>query len=102
MKVRFSLYARILLWFLLSLALVGGIVLAFVLMQFRLDVAWSEGSDWLKPEWNRGKQHPSILDLRRLFWRHQHKFSNTLRQLEETAKTPWATIHGRKRADLAA
>ena len=45
------------------------------LMQFRLDDAWGEGSYWLKPEWNRRKQHPSILDLRRLFRRHGAKFS---------------------------
>ena len=72
------------------------------LMQFRLDAAWGEGSYWLKPEWNRRKQHPSILDLRRLFWRHRARFSKLLLRLEEIEKVPQVTIHAFQRADLAA
>ena len=67
------------------------------LMQFRLDAAWGEGSYWLRPEWNRRKQHPSILDLRRLFWRHRTRFSKLLRRLEEIEKVPQATTSGRNR-----
>ena len=47
------------------------------LLQFRLEAAWGEGSYWLKPQWNRRKQHPSILDLRRLFWRHRATTAST-------------------------
>jgi hypothetical protein len=53
------------------------------LMQFRLDAAWGKGSYWLKPEWNRRKRHPSILDLRRLFWRHRERIAKLLLALEE-------------------
>ena len=72
------------------------------LMQFRLDVAWGEGSYWLKPEWNPRKQHPSILDLRRLFWRQRTRFSKLLRRLEEIKKVPQATTSGRKSPEIAA
>jgi len=53
------------------------------LLQFRLDAAWGKGEWWTKPEWNRHKQHPSILDLRRLFWRHRERISQLLLKLEE-------------------
>ena len=72
------------------------------LMQFRLDATWGEGSYWLKPEWNRCKQHPSILDLRRLFWRYRPRFSKLLMRLEEIEKVPRAAIPARQRADRAA
>ncbi len=68
----------------------------------RVDAAWGEGSYWLQPEWNRGKQHPSILDLRRLFWRHRARFSKLLRRLEEIEKVPQATASARKTEQLAA
>ncbi len=72
------------------------------LMQFRLDAAWGEGSYGLKPEWNQRQQHPSILDLRRLFWRHRTRFSKLLRRLEEIEKVPQATTSARKPAEMAA
>ena len=72
------------------------------LMQFRLDATWGEGSYWLKPEWNRRKQHPSILDLRRLFWRYRPRFSKLLMRLEEIEKIPRAAIPARQRVDRAA
>ncbi len=72
------------------------------LMQFRLDAGWGEGSYWLQPEWNRPKQHPSILDLRRLFWRHRTRFSKLLLGLEEIEKVPQATTSARKSAEIAA
>lgn len=72
------------------------------LMQIRLDAAWGEGSYWLKPGWNRRKQHPSILDLRRLFWRHRTKFSKLLLRLEEIEKVPVAAIRACKRPEIAA
>ncbi|MFH1108014.1 MAG: transposase [Planctomycetota bacterium] len=72
------------------------------LMQFRLDAAWGEGSYWLKPQWNRRKQHPSILDLRRLFWRHRAEFSKLLLKLEEIAKVPPASIPAPNPREIAA
>ncbi len=72
------------------------------LMQFRLDAGWGEGSYWLKPEWNRRKVHPSILDLRRLFWRYRPRLSKLLMRLEEIDKIPRAAIPARQRADRAA
>ena len=71
-------------------------------MQFRLDAAWGEGRYWQKPEWNPRKQRPSILDLRRLFWRHREGFSKLLLELEEIEKVPPAAIPARKRARIAA
>jgi hypothetical protein len=58
------------------------------LLQGRVDQAWGSGSWWLKPEWNPRKRHASILDLRRLFWRHRREFSQFLLDLEELGKTP--------------
>ena len=72
------------------------------LMQFRLDAGWGERSYWLKPEWNQRKRHPSILDLRRLFWRYRSRFSKLLMRLEELEKIPRAAIPARQRADRAA
>ena len=72
------------------------------LMQIRLDGTWGEGSYWLKPPWNPRKQHPSILDLRRLFWRHRARFCKLLLELEEIEKVPVAAIPARKPTDIAA
>ncbi len=81
----------------------AGVALTLLrLMQFRLDVVCGEGSYWVKPEWNPRKQHPSILDLRRLFWRHRARFSKFLLQLEEIKKVPQATTSGRKSPEIAA
>ena len=68
----------------------------------RIVAAWGEGSYWLKPEWNPRKQHPSILDLRRLFWPHRAKFSKLLLRLEEIEKVPQATTSTRKPGEIAA
>lgn len=72
------------------------------LMQFRLDAGWGDGTYWLKPEWNPRKQRPSILDLRRLFWRHRQRFSKLLRKLEEIEKVPQAMAPSRKLVEVAA
>jgi hypothetical protein len=58
------------------------------LLQARLDQAWGPGSWWPTPEWNRRKCHASILDLRRLFWRHRAEFSRFLIDLEDLKKIP--------------
>jgi len=60
------------------------------LLQFRLDRDWGEQSWWSPPAWNQGKQHPSVLDVRRLFWRYRERFSKLLLGLEEIAKPPQA------------
>ncbi len=53
------------------------------LMQFQLDETNGEETWWHAPPWNPDKQHPSILDLRRLFQRHRSRFSKLLLRLEE-------------------
>jgi hypothetical protein len=58
------------------------------LLQARLEQAWDTGRWWFKPEWNRRKRHASILDLRRLFWRHRAEFSQFVRELEELKSIP--------------
>lgn len=58
------------------------------LLEDRVNAAWGEGSWWVAPEWNRHKSHPSVLDLRRLFWRHRAKVSQCLLALEEIEKLP--------------
>jgi hypothetical protein len=58
------------------------------LLQGRVDQAWGRGRWWWKPAWNPRKQHASILDLRRLFWRYRGEFSQFLLDLEELEKTP--------------
>lgn len=61
---------------------------ALRLTRFHLDAQWGEGTWWQVPEWNRRKRHPSLLDLRRLFWRHRERFSQFLRRLEELREPP--------------
>lgn len=58
------------------------------LLQGHVERTWGAGNWWLKPEWNPRKRHASILDLRRLFWRHRAEFSQFLVALEETRKIP--------------
>lgn len=58
--------------------------------QLELDETWGESAWWSAPEWNRRKRHPSILDLRRLFWRHRKRFSQLLCRLEDMRKPPQA------------
>lgn len=56
------------------------------LLQLELDAEEGEKSWWSPPEWNRRKQHPSLLDLRRLLWQHREEFSHFLADLEEKQK----------------
>jgi len=60
------------------------------LTQFRLDALLGETRWWEPPPWNSHKKHPSVLDLRRLFWKHRTRFSQLLRRLEEIQKPPQA------------
>jgi len=72
------------------------------LIQPQLDRAHGEGQWWLKPEWNRGKRHPSLLDLRRLFWRYRNDFSHFLCELENMQKLTPPPAPTQKRAAKAA
>lgn len=58
------------------------------LFQRRLDQAWGREGWWLKPEWNRRKRYPSILDLRRLFWRDRVALGQFLLKVEELKNIP--------------
>jgi hypothetical protein len=62
------------------------------LLQGRLDQAWDARTWWLKPEWNQQKQHASILDLRRLFWRWRATLSHFLVALENQENIPQASV----------
>jgi len=68
------------------------------LVRYRLDAAWGAGSWWSKPEWYRHKQHPSILDVRRLFWRYRQEFSQFLQELEDIEKVEEEPAPRRARA----
>jgi len=72
------------------------------LLQFRLDAAWGEGSWWTKPEWNRHKDHPSVLDLRRLFWRHRQRIAQFILDLEELENSTDVPTKREKSARTAA
>ena len=72
------------------------------LTQFCLDEVWGEETWWHRPEWNRRKNHPSVLDLRRLFWHHRGRFSKFLIRLEEFAKPPQARFLPRRPTARAA
>jgi hypothetical protein len=57
------------------------------LLQFRLDAA--RGTRWRPaPPWNPRKQHATILDLRRLFWKHRARFSQLAATLHDLRKPP--------------
>ena len=57
------------------------------LMQFRLDATC--GARWRPaPPWNLKKRHASILDLRRLFWKHRTRFSQLLSALDDLKEPP--------------
>jgi len=57
------------------------------LLQFRLQDAY--GANWCpRPPWNPTKRHASILDLRRLFWKHRPRFSQLLAALDDLPKPP--------------
>jgi hypothetical protein len=72
------------------------------LLEDRVDAAWGEGSWWVAPEWNRHKNHPSVLDLRRLFWRYRSQVSQCLLRLEEIEKLPRRPVGAEKAAAPAA
>ena len=62
------------------------------LMQFR--VARRFGEAWCPaPPWNSGKRHVSILDLRRLFWKHRLRFSQVMSALDDLRKPPQTKYH---------
>jgi len=62
------------------------------LMQFHLDAACGEA--WRPaPPWNPRKRHASILDLRRLFWKHRQRFSQVLAALDDLRKPPQTKFH---------
>jgi hypothetical protein len=71
------------------------------LTQFRLDA--SCGARWRPaPPWNLEKRHASILDLRRLFWKHRARFSQLLSALDDLKKPPQTKYHcGRQTARAA-
>ena len=58
------------------------------LLQTRLDQAWGSESWWCKAAGKHRKRHPSILDLRRLFWQYRMEFSPFLLALEDLEKIP--------------
>lgn len=72
------------------------------LLQRQLDRAWGQGTWWLLPDWKRHKKHPSVLDLRRLFWKHRESFSQFLLKLEEIEKLPNTTLRRGNQAAEAA
>jgi hypothetical protein len=57
---------------------------------------------WTPPPWNPGKRHPSLLDVRRLMWRHREKFSHFMLRLEKFAKPPQAHFPCRRATARAA
>jgi hypothetical protein len=71
------------------------------LMQYRLDAAC--GHAWRPtPPWNPRKRHASLLDLRRLFWKHRQRFSQVLAALDDLRKPPQTKYHcGRATARAA-
>jgi hypothetical protein len=57
------------------------------LLQFRLSAIY--GDDWRPiPPWNPNKRSISILDTRRLFWRHSRRFLKVISSLGEMKKAP--------------
>lgn len=71
------------------------------LMQFRLDHAG--GARWRPaPPWNLNKKHASILDVRRLFWKHRARFSQLLAKLDDLRIPPQSKFRcGRQTARAA-
>jgi hypothetical protein len=71
------------------------------LVQFRLDAA--RGPRWRPaPPWNPDKKHASILDLRRLFWRHRARFSQLVAAWDDLPKPPQTKYHCGQRTTRAA
>ena len=71
------------------------------IMQFRLEAI--DGNAWCSPPpWNLGKRHVSILDLRRLFWKHRQRFSKVMAVLDDLQKPPQTKFYcGRATARAA-
>lgn len=61
------------------------------LLQMELDAELGAKTWWTPPEWNPHKKHPSILDARRLLWKHRQAFSHFLEELEEMPKVEGPT-----------
>ena len=55
------------------------------LLQFRLKARFGDNW-WHKPDWNRRKRHPSLLDLRRLLWKNRDEIAKLLQDLEDFKK----------------
>jgi hypothetical protein len=72
------------------------------LLQTRLDQAWGRGSWWFKPAWTHRNHHPSMLDLRRWFWRYRAEFSPFLLALEDLENIPQSLGPRRNLAETAA
>jgi len=71
------------------------------LVQFRLDNVYRDA--WrLAPPWNPRKQHASILDLRRLFWKHRARFSQLLAALDDLRKPPQTKFRSGRQTARAA
>ena len=59
------------------------------LLGWRLDADPTVGTWWAAPDWNRQKDHASVLDVRRIMWSSRVEFSQFLRGLEELRECPW-------------
>lgn len=53
------------------------------LLARRLDATCGAGGWWSAPEWNRGKQHATLLDVRRAMWASRQAFSDFLREQDD-------------------
>ncbi len=58
------------------------------LLEHHLTHAPSSALWWAPPEWNPHQSQPSLLDTRRLRWRHRTRFSQLLRQRDDMEKPP--------------
>jgi len=62
-------------------------IVALTLLRLLAQRLARQGVSWLTaPPWNPHKRGVSILDLRRLLWRHRTEFSQFVRDLEEMPK----------------
>jgi DDE superfamily endonuclease len=59
------------------------------LLSRRLDADPGVGRWWSPPDWNRGKAHPSVLDVRRAVWRCRAGFARFLGWLDGQEESPW-------------
>jgi hypothetical protein len=59
------------------------------LLSRRLDADPGIGRWWSPPDWNRGKAHPSVLDVRRAVWRSRAEFARFLGWLDGQQESPW-------------